>query len=193
MSDQLLLASGSPRRKELLEKAGVKFEIFVPEVDESPLKSEAPKKMVERLSRLKAKAAKEQTGGNIRWILAADTTVVSHSGKNLGKPRDVGEARRMLKSLQGRVHRVYTAYTLLKDSKMHTRVIETRVHMRKLNGVDLEAYLATGESMDKAGAYAAQGYGMILIEKIVGSYTNVVGLPVSEVLQDLKKLGYLRK
>lgn len=197
MSNTLLLASGSPRRKELLQKAGVSFEILVPDVDETPRRGESPKKMVARLSRDKALAAQAQlvaVGGPgskaPAWILAADTTVVSHAGKNLGKPVDAEEARRMLRALQGRVHRVYTAYTIVSGKKAHTRVVETRVHIRKLTAQEQEAYLATGESMDKAGAYAAQGHGMILIEKIVGSYTNVVGLPVAEVMADLRKLGF---
>jgi septum formation protein len=188
MPNTLLLASGSPRRKELLQKAGVSFEILVPDVDETPRRGESPKRMVARLSRDKALAAQAQRSDG--WILAADTTVVSHAGKNLGKPADAAEARRMLKALQGKVHRVFTAYTIVHGKKTHTRVVETRVHIRKLSPQEQEAYLATGESMDKAGAYAAQGHGMILIEKIVGSYTNVVGLPVAEVMTDLRQLGF---
>ncbi|MBS1959387.1 MAG: septum formation protein Maf [Bdellovibrionales bacterium] len=194
---KLILASGSPRRKELLEKAGLEFQIFVPDVDEAPLKGEIPKKMVGRLSRLKAAAALEQiqrssggSGTDDLWVIAADTTVVSNAGKNLGKPVDTAEAMKMLKALQGRVHRVFTGFSISHGKKIHTRVIETRVYMRKMSERDLARYIATGECMDKAGAYAAQGYGMILIEKIAGSYTNVVGLPIAEVLQDFKKLGF---
>ena len=96
----------------------------------------------------------------------------------------------MIQSLQGKLHRVYTGYTILFGKKSITRVIETKVKMRKLDARDIEAYIATGECMDKAGAYAAQGHGMVLIEKILGSYTNVVGLPTAEVLHDLKRLGF---
>ena len=197
MSNRLILASGSPRRKELLEKAGLGFQIVVPDVDEAPQQGEIPKKMVGRLSRAKAIAAREELRNQRSdaltadlWFLSADTTVVSAAGKNLGKPRDRTEARRMLRALQGKVHRVFTGYTLLFGNKVHTRVVETRVYMRKLSDVEIDTYIATGESMDKAGAYAAQGFGMILIEKIIGSYTNVVGLPIAEVLKDLKKLGF---
>lgn len=194
---KLILASGSPRRKELLEKAGLEFQIFVPEVDETPLRGESPKRMVARLSKEKAQAAREQIQRSVfgapsddLWVISADTTVVSSAGKNLGKPVDAVEAMRMLKALQGKVHRVYTGYSIARGKKIYTRVVETRVYMRKLSEADLKRYIATGECMDKAGSYAAQGYGMILIEKIVGSYTNVVGLPVAEVLKDLKKLGF---
>lgn len=184
----LVLASGSPRRKELLEKAGLQFEVFVSDIDETPKKKETPKQMVARLSREKARAVHSKYPQ--AFVLAADTTVVSFNGKNLGKPADHSEASRMIQSLQGKLHRVYTGYTILFGKKSITRVIETKVKMRKLDARDIEAYIATGECMDKAGAYAAQGHGMVLIEKILGSYTNVVGLPTAEVLHDLKRLGF---
>jgi septum formation protein len=126
--------------------------------------------------------------------LAADTTVVSPKNKNLGKPINLTEARSMLMQLQGRTHSVFTAYTIMKVNlgivqKIKTRVVQTRVTFRKLKKFEIDAYLSRGESMDKAGAYAAQGAGMSLVEKMNGSYTNVVGLPLSEVIQDFHVLG----
>lgn len=196
MNPKLILASGSPRRKELLEKAGIEFQILVSDVDETPLKKESPPKMVARLSRLKAQAvAQMQTEKTATWILAADTTVVSATGKNLGKPESVAEAQAMIKALQGKKHHVFTAYTLLKAEgakvkKVITRTVRTDVYIRKMNAAEIETYVGKGECMDKAGAYAAQGFGMVLIEKISGSYTNVVGLPIAQVVADLKKLGW---
>lgn len=201
MNQKIILASGSPRRKELLEKAGVEFVILVSDVDETPLKKETPQKMVARLSLLKAKTvaelSMEQTHSNpdAVVILAADTTVVSATGKNLGKPASIDDAKSMIKALQGKKHHVFTAYTLLtvqggKIKKKLTRTVRTDVFIKKMNAQEIDAYVAKGECMDKAGAYAAQGYGMTLIEKISGSYTNVVGLPIAQVVADLKKLGW---
>jgi septum formation protein len=196
MNQKVILASGSPRRKELLERAGVEFQILVPDVDETPIKKETPQKMVARLSLLKAETVSRMQGepGPV-LILAADTTVVSATGKNLGKPETLAEAHAMIKALQGKRHSVFTAYSLLqftngKVKKKVTRTVRTDVYIKKLNAQEIEAYVARGESMDKAGAYGAQGFGQILIEKISGSYTNVVGLPIAQVVDDLKKLGW---
>lgn len=191
---KLYLASGSPRRKQLMSAAGYEFAIVIPDVDESPLKNEAPKKMVQRLSMLKAMKACENIDASDYFVLAADTTVVSPSGKNLGKPESLNDAAKMLKQLQGKVHSVYTAYTILRVSQGKThqhrsRVIETKVTFRPLKKSEIDSYLACGESMDKAGAYAAQGAGVALVEKMNGSYTNVVGLPLTQVIADFKSLG----
>ena len=192
----LILASSSPRRTQLLSSAGVHHTVQSADVDETPLPKESPLQMVKRLSILKAMTVvgtldQNQSG----FIIAADTTVVSAKKKNLGKPETEKEAISMIQSLQGKKHHVFTAYTVLKFvrgkfAKRITRSIRTDVHMRKLNSAEILDYVSRGESMDKAGAYAAQGFGMVLIEKISGSYTNVIGLPVAEVIQDLKKLGY---
>lgn len=193
---KIILASGSPRRKELLTWAGVNFEIKVSDVDETPIKKELPAQMVRRLSKEKALAVgftltKEDESS---IIIAADTTVVSPRGKILGKPVDEAEALKMIGEIQGKTHQVLTGYSLVKVvrgkvQKQVSKVIKTQVTMRKLSKDEQKYYLSRGESMDKAGSYAAQGYGMVLIEKINGSYTNVVGLPMKEVLEDLKKLG----
>jgi septum formation protein len=194
-NQKVILASGSPRRKELLTWAGVRFEIMVSDVDETPLKKETPAAMVKRLSHEKALAVgqKIMASGETAVIIAADTTVVSPQGKILGKPVDEKDALKMISAIQGKTHTVLTGYSLAKVSKGKvvktvSRVVKTLVTMRKLSKVDQEFYLSKGESMDKAGAYAAQGYGMVLIEKINGSYTNVVGLPMKEVLEDLHKI-----
>lgn len=189
---KIILASGSPRRKELLTWAGIGFEINVPNVDETPLKNETPAKMVRRLSIMKAHTvAKASTEEVI--VIAADTTVVSPRGKNLGKPESLKEAAKMIAAIQGMTHKVLTGYAIVKSKngkilKTISKVVSTSVTMRKLSKEQIQFYLAQGESMDKAGAYAAQGFGMVLIEKINGSYTNVVGLPMSEVLADLGKV-----
>jgi septum formation protein len=201
----VVLASGSPRRTELLSWANVKHSILIPDVDETPLKKETPQKMVERLSLMKARAVAERliaagpTASAVKiaeqFVIAADTTVVSATNKNLGKPETPEEAVKMMQALQGKRHFVFTGYTVLKiaGSKIKKELVKsvrTDVHMKKLSKGEILDYIAKGESMDKAGAYAAQGFGMVLIDRIVGSYTNVVGLPVAQVVQDLKKLGY---
>jgi septum formation protein len=192
---KIILASGSPRRKELLYWAGINFEIVVSEIDETPKKKETPAQMVRRLSLEKAIAVSNHLPkyDDYATVIAADTTVVSPRGKILGKPNDEIEALKMLSEIQGKTHQVLTGYSLVhlsrgKVVKKICKVVKTKVTMRKLNKKELNFYLSRGESMDKAGAYAAQGYGMVLIEKISGSYTNVVGLPMKEVIEDLKKL-----
>jgi septum formation protein len=136
---------------------------------------------------------KIMASGETAVIIAADTTVVSPQGKILGKPVDEKDALKMISAIQGKTHTVLTGYSLAKVSKGKvvktvSKVVKTQVTMRKLSKAEQGFYLSRGESMDKAGAYAAQGYGMVLIEKINGSYTNVVGLPMKEVLEDLHKI-----
>jgi len=192
---KVILASGSPRRKELLTWAGVPFEIRISEIDETPRRKESPLAMVKRLSLEKALAvATSHVHPDERVvIIAADTTVVSPIGKILGKPVNEVEAMKMINAIQGKTHRVLSGFCLVQVSggkvlKKVSKVVKTSVTMRKLNQQEQQDYLSRGESMDKAGAYAAQGFGMVLIEKISGSYTNVVGLPMKEVLEELKKL-----
>jgi septum formation protein len=195
MKMKVILASGSPRRKELLTWAGVPFEIRISEIDETPRRKESPLAMVKRLSLEKALVvATTQVRPDERVvIIAADTTVVSPVGKILGKPVNESEAMKMINAIQGKTHRVLTGFCLVQVSggkvlKKVSKVVKTSVTMRKLNRQEQQDYVSRGESMDKAGAYAAQGFGMVLIEKISGSYTNVVGLPMKEVLEELKKL-----
>ena len=197
MFKKLLLASSSPRRKELLTLAGVSFEIRVPDVDETPRANESPVNMVKRLALEKAKAVwvNEMGGKGSGLILAADTTVVNSKDQILGKPRNKKEAMAMIASLQGKIHRVYTGYAIIEVvngelQAQKSKSVQTKVYIRELSGAEIKVYVNRGESMDKAGAYAAQGFGMTIIQKIEGSYTNVVGLPMAEVLDDLKQLGW---
>jgi septum formation protein len=197
MSKKIILASSSPRRKELLTFAGISFEVKVPDVDETPIAKESPVQMVKRLSLEKAteiwrNALSEKQSA---FIIAADTTVVNAKNEILGKPRTVKEAQAMIQSLQGKPHKVFTGYAILEVAKgelvqKKNKSVETKVFIRQLNPAEVRNYVAAGESLDKAGAYAAQGVGMTIIEKIEGSYTNVVGLPMAEVLEDLKQLGW---
>jgi len=197
MGKKVILASGSPRRKELLHLAGIRFEVATPDVNEDPIPDERPKKMVKRLAEEKALEV-WRNRRNFRsplLIIAADTTVVNPNGEILGKPRNRKEAILMVTSLQGKIHKVYTGYTILDVSRGQvdrnvSRVVETRVKIRKMKAEEVRAYVDCGESLDKAGGYAAQGFGMTLIERISGSYTNVVGLPITQVLEDLKDLGW---
>ena len=195
---RIVLASSSPRRIELLKQVGLKFEVRSPDVDETTLKGETPRAMVARLASMKAEAVDSILGPGDRIVIAADTTVVAPDGKRvLGKPRNRAEALRMLRMIAGRTHTVLTGYCLLGGEtsgrgrwtqQSLVRVVKSSVKIRKLSARDVAAYFATGESMDKAGAYAAQGYGAALIEGIRGSYTNVVGLPLAEVARDLEEL-----
>jgi septum formation protein len=191
----LILASSSPRRIELLKSVHLEFLVRAPEVDETPVRGESPLKMVKRLSELKAFTVSElalhEFGGAV--LIAADTTVVAPNGKTvLGKPVDDLDAARMLRSLSGKTHVVYTAYCILAvgremKSRKWSRIVRSKVTMRKLSSKMIEKYILTGESKDKAGAYAAQGIGATFIESIHGSYTNVVGLPMAQLLEDLEK------
>jgi septum formation protein len=197
---KIILASTSPRRHQLLKDIGFDFEIIKPTSEEIEIKGESPKRMVARLAEEKAQNVFEQRSSDSSsnssskpyLIIAADTTVVSPDGRQvLGKPSDPSHALKMLKKISGRGHRVFTSYTIFlietgKIKKKYTRTVQTIVEMRKLSTQQIKNYVATGEPMDKAGAYGAQGVGMCLIEAIRGSYTNVVGLPMSELASDLK-------
>ena len=182
----LVLASGSPRRIELLRAIGLNPEVFKPEVDETPVRGESARAMVRRLARMKAKVAVQGFAESI--VLAADTTVVGTDGKRiLGKPESAADALRMLRQLRGKSHTVLTGYCLAQGTKVFSRVVASRVVMRDVKLSVLEAYVATGEPLDKAGAYGIQGLGGLLVESIRGSYTNIVGLPVSHVVADLEE------
>jgi septum formation protein len=186
---RIILASTSPRRIELMKQVGLTCEVISPTADETPHRGEKPTALVGRLAREKARSvASDIVGDSI--IVAADTIVVDPSGRKiLGKPTSVADARKMLGMLAGRKHTVLTGYCIWEtgeNSYVKVRVVKSTVVMRKLSRVQIEAYVASGEPMDKAGSYAAQGLGMALIEKINGSYANVVGLPVSQLWMDLE-------
>lgn len=188
----LILASTSPRRIDLLAQAGLRARAQAPGTDEAIRPGETPAAMVRRLAREKASSvARKLAPGSRALVIAADTTVVAPDGRMiLGKPDDARDAARMLRLLSGRVHTVLTGYCLFevgpRPRKPLVRSVRSRVRMRKLSPRDIQAYIRTGEPMDKAGSYAAQGVGMALIESLQGSYSNVVGLPMCQVLLDLE-------
>ncbi|WP_038053344.1 nucleoside triphosphate pyrophosphatase [Thioalkalivibrio sp. ALJ1] len=176
----LLLASASPRRRELLEQIQLAFEVAPMDVDETPQPGETPEALVERLAIAKADAARECLAAG-QWALAADT-VVAADGDALGKPADFAEAAAMLRRLSGGEHRVVSGMALWRPGEpMRARHVTTRVRMRDLTEGHIAAYWATGEPRGKAGAYAIQGRGAAFVEWIEGSYTNVVGLPLFEL------------
>ncbi len=193
---KLILASGSPRRLALLQQIGIEPDLLAPaEADETPEKSEAPRSLAKRLARTKAELAVEsmKRSGNLEnsYILAADT-VVAAGKRILPKAELLDEAANCLRLLSGRAHRVYTGVTLITPKNtMRHKLVETRVRFKKLSKEEFESYLASGEWRGKAGGYAIQGIAGAFILKLVGSYTNVVGLPLYETCSLLKGEGYV--
>ena len=185
---KFILASSSPRRRELLASIGLDFEVLPSNVPEVHQPGEAPEEYVARLSRDKAQAIAGQHPS--RWIIAADTTVLL-GDQLLEKPTDAADAARMLGTIAGRTHVVYTGLTLQNSDRRHseTRVAESEVRMLPLTPSEIEWYVRTGEPLDKAGAYAVQGIGAMFIDSIHGSYTNVVGLPLATLFQMLRHAG----
>lgn len=185
---RFILASSSPRRRELLESIGMDFQVTPSHVPEEHRPGEAPEEYVARLSREKAAAVAAQHPA--QWVIAADTTVLL-GDRLLEKPADGADAARMLSLIAGQTHIVYTGVTLQNVDSGHrdTRVAESEVRMLPLSGRDIEWYVATGEPLDKAGAYAVQGIGAMFIDSIHGSYTNVVGLPLAMLFQMMRKAG----
>jgi septum formation protein len=182
-NDSLILASGSPRRAELLASAGLTFEVVPAEIDETPLPGETSEDVVSRLSRQKAESVFRDHPSSI--VLAADT-VVEHDGDILGKPRAAEEARRMLHDLSGDTHEVMTGFTVcFPDGRRVTRVVVTEVEFRELSREEIDRVVASGDPMDKAGAYGIQSGAAGFVSSIRGSYTNVVGLPLAQVLEVL--------
>jgi len=182
----IVLASASPRRQELLRSAGIDFVVRSAGIPEVPLGGEQPREFAERMSREKARAT-ERPG---EMILAADT-VVAVEGTILGKPQSGDEAARMLGLLSDRTHEVITAVCLLGEGFADVRSETTRVHFNPMSKAEILAYVASGEPMDKAGAYAIQGRASRWISKIEGDYYNVVGLPVDLVRRMLEEHGAL--
>lgn len=185
----ILLASASPRRRELLSLLGFPFTVLSVDVDETIPPNAVPNEIVGLLSRKKAEAALRNDSDHL--ILAADTVVVLNNDI-LGKPTDRDDARKMLSRLSDNTHTVYTAFTLIssKTKQSLTEVVSTRVRMRSIASEEIEAYVNDGEPMDKAGAYAIQGKAAIFIEGIEGDYFNVVGLPLFRLSQRLREFGY---
>jgi septum formation protein len=184
----LILASGSRRRQELLGQLGIPFKAVPSHVEEHPSAGESPQRHVLRLCGEKARKVAEDYANH--WVLGADTIVLLDD-LALGKPRNRKEALWMLNALQGRMHEVLTGMCLLGAAagRKAQRVVRTIVHMRNLAPDELNWYLRTGEPFDKAGGYAIQGHGTVLIKRIEGSYTNVVGLPLTELYEMLRSTG----
>jgi septum formation protein len=180
----LILASASPRRREILTAAGIPFRVVVPGIEEAPEPGESPEDYVRRLARDKARAL---ACGETDIILAADT-VVAVEGHILEKPRDEADARRMLAMLSGRRHRVITGVCLRTAQREIVDLECTMVRFVDLTPQEIELYVASGEPLDKAGAYAIQGLASKFIDRIEGCYFNVVGLPVARVYRHLKTL-----
>ena len=203
---RILLASGSPRRRELLTQAGLEFFIQTADVDETPTETE-PAAVVEELSRRKAEAVSrlQEIPDLQETVIVAADTIVAMDGEILGKPKDAEDAVRMLKRLSGRTHQVFTGVTVIPmgdaQSRNHgekqdgsegiTFSVGTRVTFYELTEEDIRDYVASGEPMDKAGAYGIQGLGARLVERIEGDYNNVVGFPLAHFLRILTEMGEL--
>ena len=191
MKETIVLASASPRRSELLESAGIAFRVVPADICEDPLPDEEPVDHVLRLAEGKARASAGKTQG--RFFLGADTIVLC-DGEIMGKPKDHADAVRMLKKLSGVAHEVVTGFAIFdreRDGAL-CEAVRTKVYFKQLRDDEIEAYIATGCPFDKAGGYAIQGGAAHMVRKIDGSYTNVVGLPLCEVVEKLRVLGALQ-
>jgi septum formation protein len=186
----LILASASPRRKELLKQAGLEFIVDASNHPEDIHSNLSPEELVKTLSLEKARATAKKHPDAI--IIAADTIGVLR-GKIVGKPHTAEEARKMLQMLSGKSHRVITGLTVLDSAlnKTITRTVETLVYIKQLSLAEIQNYLDTGEPLDKAGAYAIQGLGAVIVEKIIGDYYNVVGLPLNALAECLNEFGVM--
>lgn len=195
LTQKLVLASGSPRRLELLQQAGIEPDrLFPADIDETPQRAEHPRSLAKRLSRGKAEKAvaslRAEGGADGAYILAADT-VVAVGRRILPKAELIDEAANSLRLLSGRSHRVYTGLCLVTPAgKLRQNVVDTRVRFKRLTREELESYLASGEWRGKAGGYAIQGLAATFVVKLVGSYTNVVGLPLTETVAMLTGDGF---
>lgn len=187
MTGPLVLASGSPRRRAILSRAGISHQVVPPRVEEIAYPGELPSVMAVRLARQKAREVMSRIGSD-RWVLGMDT-VVAIDGHTLGKPADEEDAVRMLLQLSGRSHSVVSGYALVGFGREHVGSVETRVTMRVITRAEAAAYAATGEPLDKAGAYAIQESAGRFIASVEGSELNVAGLPLEVLLPILSDLG----
>ncbi|MBS1126520.1 MAG: Septum formation protein Maf [Nitrospirae bacterium] len=185
---KIILASASPRRKEILGKTGLKFSVDAGDYKEDMDLALKPRQLARFLSSEKARAVAVKYASAL--VIAADTFIV-FQGSLLGKPHTREEARRMLTLLNGRQHSVLTGFTVIdtRTGKKLSRSVETKVFFKKMTGQEIESYVKTGEPLDKAGAYAIQGLGAVLVKKIEGDYFNVMGLPLSSLIGVLRKFG----
>lgn len=191
MKDRLILASKSPRRYELLKQLGLDFDVIPSDVEEDFVPTESPREHVMRLAEAKALDVGNRFPEN--WVIGADT-IVYVDGTILGKPKSREEALEMLRLISGKEHRVLSGICVshLKKGKRERKTVETAVRVKALSPVEMDWYISTGEPFDKAGGYGIQGIGSFMIESINGSYTNVVGLPLCELIQMLIRLEALR-
>jgi septum formation protein len=183
---RVVLASGSPRRRELLTMIAIAHEVVPADIDESYLPGEEPAAHAERLAREKGAVVAARHPEAV--VVSADTIVVV-DGDVLGKPRDAADAARMLKRLSGRAHVVYTALAVTRGDRVESAVEAVEVVFRALDDQEIDAYVATGEPMDKAGAYGIQGYGATIVERIDGDYFAVMGLALNRLVRLLRRLG----
>lgn len=186
---RVILASASPRRRELLEMLRTpQLEIVPARGEELPHPGLPPAELVRELSRAKAEEVAHRCAGPGDLVIGADT-VVALDGAVLGKPRDPEDACRMLRALSGRAHRVYTGVTVIRDGRSLSCAEETAVHFRALDEDEIRRYVATGEPLDKAGAYGAQGLASLFVERLEGDFFNVMGLPLCALGKQLRELG----
>jgi septum formation protein len=185
-SERVILASASPRRRELLTLIGIAHEVMPADIDESLLPDEEPAAHAERLARAKAHTIAARQPGAV--VIAADTIVVV-DGDVLGKPRDAAAARAMLKRLSGRTHTVLTAIAVARSDRTESAVEAVDVTFREVSDADIGAYIATGEPMDKAGAYGIQGFGATIVERVDGDYFSVMGLGLRRLVELLAHIG----
>ena len=185
-ASRVILASASPRRRELLGLIGIAHEVRPADIDESLLPDELPAPHAERLARSKAHTIAAHEPGAV--VIAADTIVVV-DGDVLGKPRDPRHAHEMLRRLSGRTHTVLTAIAVAKESRTESAVESVNVTFRALSDDEIDAYIATGEPMDKAGAYGIQGYGATIVERVDGDYFSVMGLGLRRLVELLERVG----
>lgn len=183
---EIILASGSPRRRELLNTLGLSFTVRPAEGEEKAPEGAGPEEIVKALSRAKAEEVGRQSDG--RLVIAADT-IVYLDGRVLGKPKDEADARAMLSALSGRAHEVYTGVTVLLGGDIICEAERTKVFFRELSQEEIDAYVASGDPMDKAGAYGIQGKASLMVERIEGDYFNVMGLPLCRLGKMLKTIG----
>lgn len=183
---EIILASGSPRRRELLNTLGLSFRVCPAKGEENAPEGAGPEEIVKALSRAKAAEVSRQFAGNL--IIAADT-IVYLDGRVLGKPKDEADACAMLASLSGRAHEVYTGVTVMLGEDTLCEAECTKVFFRELSAEEIDAYVASGDPMDKAGAYGIQGRASLMVERLEGDYFNVMGLPLCRLGQLLNELG----
>ena len=187
----LILASGSPRRREFFTRMGWIFTVVKPGTEERVHPGETPEQYVRRNAEEKAADALALSGIADRAVAVAADTVVVQDGCILEKPKDPADAHRMLRELSGRTHQVMTGLCIRTADAMHSRTVVTDVEFKDLTDAEIDAYIRTGEPMDKAGAYAIQGLAAYMIRNVRGSYTNVVGLPLAETVEALEAFGFI--